>query len=303
MKYFILFTAVFSLSVQAESFNSFITGLKAELHFTNGARGMVLASKVRLTDFGPLARILSPDATATYNSRLNVISLHKDLLNKTSHGWMIKDAREIRGPQYMNVPLQTIFHEMGHAELDTMIENKLESEDLMLMHHYQHSLKDFYKKNFPSMSSFDLFHEHFSYYRSDLIDLMYAEQDRIFLQNGFNKYKKSCYLNPQLRSVLKNGISREEFIKFLFLTPGVTPFYRTLVQPQYVYVKGKDFNLKTARFNPEVVARTHDLFWAYHQHFYNFAINEKDYVNRINRSSSHRKALADCRARLWDEFR
>lgn len=303
MKYFSLFTLVFSLSAQAQSFNSFVAGLKSDLHFTNGSRAIVLASKVRLTDFGPLARILSPDATATYNSRLNVISLHKDLLSKNSSGWVIKDAREIRGAQFMTVPLQTIFHEMGHAELDTMVENKLESEDVMLMNHYDQSLKGFYKKNFPSMSAFDLFHEHFAYYRSDLIDLMYAEQDRIFLMNGFNKYKKSCYLNGYLKTALKNGISREEFTQFLSFTPQPTPFYRTLVQPQYVYVKGKDFDLKSARFNPEVVARTHDLFWAYHQAFYNFAINEKDYLNRLNKFSSHRRALAECRGRHWDEYR
>ncbi len=303
MKYLIFITALLSLSAQAQSFNSFIAGLRSELHFTNGSRASVLSSKVRLTDFGPLARVLSPDATATYNARLNVISLHKDLLTKTNSGWVIKDARIIRGPQYMNVPLQTIFHELGHAELDTMIENKLEAEDLMVMNHYNQSLKDFYKKNFPSMNSFDLFHEHFAYYRSDLIDIMYAEQDRIFMMNGFNKYKKSCYLNPMLRKVLKDGISRDEFSKFLLLSPQPGPFYRTLIQPQYIYLKGKDFNLSTARFKKEVVARTHDIFWSYHQHFYNFAINEKDYVNRINRFSAHKKALADCRGTLWDEFR
>jgi hypothetical protein len=303
MKILLIFSLVIPLSALANSMAAYIQGLKADLHFTKIERALEIDKRVRLAPFGPVARVMSPDATATYNSRLNIISLHKDLIEKRAGDWIIKDARIIRGTQFMTVPLTTIFHEMGHAELDTMIENRREIEDHMIMNHYNSQLKDFYKKNFPRFNSFDLFHEHFSYYRSDLIDFMYAEQDRIFLNNGFNKFRGSCYLNPLLREVLKKGISKEDFQKFLPLTKGETPFYRTQIKPRFVHVRGKDADLQSATFNKPVLTRTHDLFWAYHQHFYNFAINEVDYLRRLNQSSAYKKTLATCRAQLWDNNR
>lgn len=283
----------------AGAFDAFIAGLKKDYFFTNTERAIELHNHVRVTKFGPLGRVFNPDAIATYNDKLNIISLDEELLIKVGTETHIKDARLIRRADYSQVHhLSTVFHEMGHAELDTLIENQRETEDAMIHSWYKNTLKSYYKSHHPSFNPHLVFHEHFGYYRSELIDFFENEIGNVLLSNGFNKYKKSCFLNPMLRKKLADGVSLEDFQKF-FMTSETDAFYRTKVGPRFVYVKGKDIDLSTG--NKAVVDQTHNLFWSYHQKFYNFPINQKDLVARMNQNSDLSKALSECRTKIWNE--
>lgn len=302
MKNFIILVSLFlTSSLYAQAFDQFVAGLQKDYYMTRTDRGIELNHHIRVSKFGPLGRILSPDATATYNSKLNLISLQEDLLIKNGRQYSIKDARLIRGANYAQTYyLSTIFHEMGHAELDVFIENEREAEDSMLLHHYKNVLKPFYKSNFPKFNPFTIFHEHFGYYRSDLLDFLTNERGDVLLANGYNVFSKSCFLNSVLRKKLADGISLEEFQKLFVINTNAEP-YRKRVSTRYVYVKGKDIDLIQAPLAKGILEQTHTLFWAYHQAMYGFPINQKDLVNRMNATGEFKASLSECRTRFWNE--
>ena len=123
-----LVTLVSAASAFAGPFDLFLTTMKREFYFTKTSKGMQLNHTVFVTEFGPVGRVFNKDAIATYNDKINMISLDGALLD----GGMIKSAQEILGKDYNSPKISTIFHEMGHAELDTLIENDYDFEDTVL---------------------------------------------------------------------------------------------------------------------------------------------------------------------------
>ncbi len=302
-----LILAFLSLLITTLSFagpmDNFAHSLKSDYYFTKTERAIELNNHVRITKFGILGRIFSPDAAATYNDKLNVISLHADLVEKIDGVTYIKDARQIRGAQYTETQrLSTIFHEMGHAEMDVFIENGREAEDMMLMNHYKYLLKPWYKKHFPKFNPHIAFHEHFGYYRGELMDFLLGEIDTLLTNNGFNKFRNSCFKSYLLKQKLAEGATLEEF-KNLYVTDVKNDFYRTKISPHYIFVKGKDIDLRSAPDSKMMLMQTHNLFWGYHQAMYNFPMNQTDLVKRMNEKSHFKKTIADCRTKMWEEAR
>jgi hypothetical protein len=276
------------------SFDLFLPSMRQEYFFTKTQRAFELNHKVRVQELGPIGRVLSPDAIATYNGNLNIISLNQAHIT----GHVIKTAQEIMGPLGDYSKLGTIFHEMGHAEMDVFIENETTERDVLVMYHYHHKLRDFYRKHFPKFSPKTLFHEHFGYYRAELIEFLSTQMSDLLVTNGYNKFKKSCFLTPPLRKMLAENVTLEDFQK-LFVPAGDDEFFRKKIGPRFIFVKGKDIDLGSV---PEdMVRETHDLFWAYHQDFYGFPINKKELVKRMNAEGVFMKDLASCRAKLWRE--
>ncbi|MFL5786004.1 MAG: hypothetical protein ACJ76H_15400 [Bacteriovoracaceae bacterium] len=273
------------------SFDLFVPSLKQEYFFTKSDRALELDQKVRVQEFGPLGRVLSPDAVATYNGNFNTISLNKANLN----GNIIRPAQEIMGPLGDYSKLGTIFHEMGHAEMDVFIENEVADRDTVVKYHYDHKLKDFYKKYFPGFNPHTVFHEHFGYYRAELMEFLSGKMNDVLMYNGYNKFKKSCFLTPPLKKLLAENVTLEEFQKVI--PSGEIELYRTQINPRYIFVKGKDLDL--ASVPQDMIRQTHDLFWAYHQDFYGFPVSQKDLVERMNARALFKNDLANCRAKLY----
>lgn len=275
------------------SFDLFIPGLRDEYHFLRTERALELNHEIRVRPLGPISRVMSPDAIATYNGNLNTIGLNKVHLR----GNVIKPIQEIMGERMNYAPISTIFHEMGHAEMDVFIENETTEIDALLKYHYDHRLKAAYKKYLPKFNPKTVFHEHFGYYRAELIIFLSEKMNDLLTYNGYNKFKKSCFLTAPLRKMLAENVSLEDFQK-LIVPPGEDPFFRTRIGTRYVFVRGKDVDL--GLLPKEIVTQTHDLFWTYHQEFYGFPMNEKDLIGRMNARAPFKSDLAACRAKLWD---
>ncbi len=267
--------------------------LRQEYFFTKSQRAMELNQKVRVQELGPLGRVMSPDAVATYNGNLNIISLNKIHMR----GNVIKSAQEIMGPLGDYSKISTIFHEMGHAEMDVFIENQTTERDMVVKYHYDKNLKAFYKTHFPKFNPKTVFHEHFGYYRAELIEFLSGQMNDLLMTNGYNKFKKSCFLTAPLRKMLAENVSLEDFQK-LFVPAGEDEFFRKKIGPRFIFVRGKDLDLGSV---PQgMVRQTHDLFWAYHQEFYGFPMNRKDLVSRMNAEGSFMKDLSACRTKIWE---
>jgi hypothetical protein len=275
-----------------------MNSFKDDYLFTKTARAQELPNHVRITPFNWIQRRMSPDAIATYNDKLNVISLNSELLTKSQGKYVIKSTRAIEGNGNASAKISTIFHEMGHAEMDVFIENEREAVDSDINQYFKHVLKDFYKTHFKAFNPKHLFHEHFGYYRSDLVDRMDIEIEDLYLNNGFNRYQNRCFLNPVLRKLLEDGISLEDFKKFMLLTENKQ--FSKHIGPEYIYVKGKDVHLKAKNIPQQVINTTQQLFWQYHKHFYDFPSNSQELVDRMNKKSRFKDALSKCREILWN---
>lgn len=286
------------VAIAANSTEAFIQGLQQDLLFTRFNRTVELSGSISVAPFNAFDRWMSPDAIAVYNGTLNMIKIDENDLVKSGRSYAIKDARVIRGNQFSIGKVTTIFHELGHAELDIFIENKVHPIDQKVMGYYERTMKPFYQRNF-SGNPHTIFHEHFSYYRTDLIEFMYEQQNQILLNNGFNKYKNSCFLSLQLKKRLKDGISLEEFKKFQ-TSEKSDESYAEKVGPRFVFVRGKDYDLAKPANSKEILNGVHQLFWEYHQVHYGFPANEKEYVAKMNLRSSFREQLASCREELWN---
>jgi hypothetical protein len=304
MKNLLLALVILCLSplATAQVFDAYLRGLQADLLFDKTDVGRVLERRVSVIRFNALNRAINPDAEATYHPIFKQINLHDDLLMPNSRPTSIRDARLIRGPQFQYVPLATIFHEMGHAELDTIIEKGDRLIDHVMRDTYSRFLRSFYRETFGVLRPYTIFHEHFAYYRSDLIDFLYGEVMDIFFLNGYNVHRNGCFLSRPLRAMLEAGVELEEFKKWHSFTPKENDaFYRTRVSPRYIFVRSNSYDLHEGQDYQRVLNHAHSVFWAYHQEVYGFPINRADFVKRMNESQSYRQRLS-CREQLYNDF-
>lgn len=293
-------TLLFSLTSFAGSFDVFMDSLKTEYFIHRTTRGKELHHHVKVTPFNWIMRRLSPDAVATYNDKLNLISLNDALLVKLDGNHNVRSVREIEGENFAYYKVSTVFHEMGHAELDVFIENNRENSDEELNNYYKHIMKDFYKTHFRGTNPHLMFHEHFGYYRGDLVELIAGEIQTILIQNGFNRIKNSCFATTALKKLVKDGIQLEDFKKFLLLDEGKS--YKDQVSPDYIFIKGKDIHLKAQNVPLAGIKSLESMFWNYHQAHYDFPVNRAELTNRMNQTSRHRLKLEQCREKLWNEL-
>src|SRR5690554_5973418 len=170
---------IFAFGSYAATYDAFVDSLREEYFINLTERGKELHRHTRVKPFNWIMRRLNPDAVATYNDKLNTISLNQDYLTKAGGSWRIKSVVQIEGSQRSFYKTSTIFHEMGHAEMDVFVENEREPEDRDLYQYYRYVLQNFYKKSFPKFRSKHLFHEHFGYYRSELIEKIAGEVDNV----------------------------------------------------------------------------------------------------------------------------
>lgn len=290
-----LVTLAAATSAFAGPFDLFLSTMKREFYFTKTSKGLQLNHTVFVTEFGPIGRVFNRDAAATYNDKINMISLDGAYLD----GGMIRSAREIMGKDFNTSKISTIFHEMGHAELDTLIENDFDLEDTVLKSYYQNVLKNVYKTYFPKFSTKMLFHEHFGYYRGELIDFIGGEINQVLTDNGYNRFANRCFLSMNLKQKLKEGVSLDEYQKLMNFQ-SKDEFYRLKIGPQYIFVRGTDIDLSKAP--KHLIMQAHLMFWSYHQGGYNFPITRSDLIKRMNQSNPYKQTITQCRTKQWNEY-
>lgn len=296
MKGFIFILCCLSFSAYASSFDAFYQGLQKAFYLKNIDRGLETSQHVRLTKFGPIGRVFSPDASATYNDKTNTISLDSSLIIRRNNEKQIEDARVILTPNYSGFStVATIFHELAHAEVDIFVENEKKLTDLTLKNFYKTKLRPLYRKYFKGINPWTAFHEHFAYYRTDLIETMSMDMMDLYMDIGWHPQRNTCYLTPPLKKLLANGATLEEFLK---LQTTRTRSY-SFVTPGYIFVRGKDLNLDSVKgADAQVLKEAHALFWSYHLEFYGMPRNITEVINHMDNDSRF-KALKKCREDLY----
>ncbi len=244
-------------------------------------------------------------AEASYNPLLNTIFLKSENLIQTGlMSYNVKSITLLKSEQPLAYPgkISTIFHELGHSEMDQFILNGITSEDRMMLQLYKNEFVPWVKKNYPSLNPKTLFQEVYGYYRGNIIETLFADKSNIEILNGYNIYQHRCFLSFYLKKVI-GTLSREEFSQFLFPEndPTWEEKYRNRVLPRYVFIEGKDIDLMKNPSDPfkETWKR---VFWYYFSINYHSPSNTRELALHFREHSPDRNFIKECRNKMWDEF-
>ncbi|ATH06425.1 hypothetical protein BIY24_00250 [Halobacteriovorax marinus] len=272
---------------------SFSKSLEDRLGISS-ARVLEVGDKIRIK-FGKFSR--GSTAAASYNPIFNTIKFNKDLQSIRTK--KLKTISELRkeSPYSYQVSLATIFHELGHAELDTIIEESKTGIDRDLYNTLNDEVEPWFKRNFPRIKSWDGVHELYGYYRTSVIEILFQEIDSILLQNGINQYQSRCFLPQRLKELIKTQ-SREEFSNLQVLSNDNSSLDEK-VSVQYIFIRGRDYNLADAR---EVFKkRWFQAMWKHLQKVYDLPTNKTDLLEHLN-NWSELEFISSCRQKLWDDY-
>ncbi|RPJ66235.1 MAG: hypothetical protein EHM20_17510 [Alphaproteobacteria bacterium] len=244
-------------------------------------------------------------AEASYHPLLNTIFLKTENLIQT--GFMSYNVKSItllksEQPLVYPVKISTIFHELGHSEMDQFILNGITSEDRMILQLYKNEFVPWSKKNYPGVNPKTLFQEVYGYYRGNIIETLFADKTNIEILNGYNIYQHRCFLSFYLKKVI-GTLSREEFGQILFPVndPSWEEKYRNRVLPRYVFIEGKDIDLMKNPNDPFKDSWKRAL-WYYFSVNYHPPTNTRELAMFYKDNHTDRNFIKECRNKMWDEF-
>lgn len=259
MNKFILLTILFfSITTHASKFTHFSNQLEKRLLIDLSHLELV-EDRIKIRKPNALERwwMNKSGAEATYNDKTNVVVLRE----KNFRNNRIVARNDFSGNQkYTFIVLaSTIFHEMAHADYDTVIR----SED--------HSIKNvlwnigrWFKSNTRFNSKIGA-HEFFGYTAGDILIGIDSEVSDLLLQHRIHPQTLECFGRSGEFDEFKLR-SEKDFIKSF--TPG------------YVFIKGKSVDLEKLKF-PYLYRKQ---VYSYFSKRYNFPENRKELVDILNNS-------------------
>lgn len=244
-------------------------------------------------------------AEASYNPVINTIFLKREnLISKGKLTYYVKSITALKNDQPLAYPVKisTIFHELGHSEMDQFILRGATSEDRILVNIYKNEFTPWVKRNYPGVNPKTLFHEIYGYYRGNVIETLFADKLNIESLNGFNIFQLKCFKSNYLKRVV-GTLSREEFSQLLYPEnePTWEEKYRDRFMPRYVFIRGKDIDLMKNVNDPfkEVWKKA---FWYQFSVNYRAPSNMRELALHLRAHHEHLNLISNCRTKMWDEF-
>jgi hypothetical protein len=244
-------------------------------------------------------------AEASYNPLLNTIFLKKENLNSTGIiSYNVKSITEMKTaePMTYSVKVGTIFHELGHSEMDQFILKGITAEDRMLLNLYKTEFIPWVKKNYPGVNPKTLFQEFYGYYRGDAIETYFQDKSTIESFNGYNIYQHRCFNTMNMKKLV-SILSREEFSE-LFIPenePTWKESYGIKFFPRYVFIQGKDVDLMKNPTDP-FKETWKKAFWSYFVANYHAPKNMEELALYFRKHHDDRNFIKNCRNKIWDEY-
>lgn len=247
------------------------------------------------------AQILpSSTAEASYNPLLNTIFLKRE--NLTSRNY-VKSISALRAdePVVYSVKVGTIFHELGHAEMDQFVLNDITIDDRALHFVFVNEIKPWVKTNYAGVNPKTLFQEVYGYYRGDIIEVFFNDKASIEIFNGWNSYQRRCFATPYLKTAMMN-YTREQFGEILFPENEKTweEKYSDRFMPRYVFIQGNEVDLMK---NPGAPFKEQwkKAIWSYVKQNYHLPANMRELAVFFKANHEDRFALKECRNKMWDD--
>ncbi|PCJ16362.1 MAG: hypothetical protein COB02_16500 [Candidatus Cloacimonadota bacterium] len=244
--------------------------------------------------------IINASAEATYNDILNILEVKKELyIFKNGKGTLMSLNQLKKKYQYAyTVKVDTIFHEMAHAEMDKFIEEGKTPQDKKLYNVLKNEVKPWIKRNSKRSSSIGIFELH-GYFIGQIIETMFADIGDIYLFNGINIYQSKFFAGRNIKKKATE-LSLEEFIKLLIPKRRAKKLYRDRIEVGYVWVKGKEIELKGSSKDP-FKKEWFQAIWDHFEYFYNPPTNIQELTQHLAKDFPLKEKLIEYRKKLHEE--
>jgi hypothetical protein len=258
-----------------------------------------------VTHFAPQI-ISNPNAEASYNPRLNTIFLKKEnLIYQGEMTFKVKSITQLKSNEPLIYPIKvaTIFHELGHSEMEQFILKGLTSEDRILSNIFKNEFTPWVKKNYPGVNAKYFFQEIYGYYRSNVIETLFQDKTTIEIYNGWNRYKHHCFNSPMITNLAKT-LSRKDFGVILF-PENISNWeeaYMNKFLPDIIFINGKDLDLMKNINNDPFKESWKKAFWDYFSNNYQGPANMRELATYFKTHHENRGEILKCRNELWDRL-
>lgn len=196
-------------------------------------------------------------AEATYNDKTNVIVLRKKNFVKNR---IISRSDLDESKKYSFIVLaSTIFHELAHADFDTVISNDKSPINKTLF-----DIQKWFKRN-VNLNSKIAAHEFFGYSAGESLMGLDNEISDILLQHRINPQTLKCFGRSAHAKEFSLS-SEKNYIDFF--------------TPDFIFIKGKDLDLRKIKF-PYIFRKE---VYSYFSKRYNFPSSRRELIDILNKS-------------------
>jgi len=256
--------------------------------------------------------IINNTAAATYNGVINTIELEKAATIRDGEKNRLRTLEELKensGHAYPSM-VSTIFHELGHAEYDTLIEEGATPQDRTLHSVMENEIRPWLKENYPHLkrSFFPnkvsiALSELYGYYRTDIIERYFEDMDDIFLYNGYNRYNESCFKRHKKLEAMALNMELEDFQKLLVPDSDKARIpFRDRVVVNQIWIQGGEVDLLKPKNSP-FKKQWYYAIWDHFAHFYNPPQNTAEFVVHLQNRHPAMNQLKECRTTMWNSVR
>ncbi len=300
---FFLLSSLFTLSAHAQKFDDYLLSIEKSLPIhTQKLRQIINSTRTRLAHPSHLQKwgIINSTAVASYNGILNTIIIDPELTidvnpKNPKEGRRAKTWFEMQAehPLTFSVPLTTLFHELSHAEFEGLKKSSNPIDNSI--HQFLNTeFKNYMETHHPHFNFFErhvAVSELYAYYQGDFLFRLMEDIDDILIDNGYNKFKKSCWIYPHLLKSFENRPL--EYRNLYVLNRPDFEYINTPLPTLYVFGKDLDVDSK----NP-IYSQLQKALWVHFSRNFKLPQSKSALVNWINTQPQYLKLIAPCRTSL-----
>jgi hypothetical protein len=304
MRILILLLFVVSIHADRRNVELFAQSMEKEFGF-NMNRFMDVSSKIKFGTESLLKQwgVINNYAEASYNDALNILEVKKELNKKVSFmKGRILTVSELKAAFKFayTVKIDTIFHEMAHAEMDVFIEEKETPEDKKLYNILKNEVKPWFKKHFKASSKICFWEVH-GYFVGQVIETLYSDMGDIAMYNGINQFQNKGF--PA--KFVKDNAATMDLNEFQKFHPPVSHRnfgvdYRDRIKVPTVWVRGKTIDISSIKDDP-FKDEWYQALWDHFAFHFDPPKNISELTEQMNKYHSCLEVLKQYRKQYWEE--
>lgn len=224
-------------------------------------------------------------AEATYNDITNTIILKDEYFVGDNSNYRVIGLNDLKDNEKYRYFLfaSTTLHELSHADFDVTIE----SSNKEIRHLLENKIKPWFASKFPGYNSKIATHELFGYTAGDGVFQIYQKISDVMINHGIKYPSMECFPQKALeRIALRLDLAKS--LEFKMISENAD-FYKSII-PDFVFVKGKELDLRNAKFPDEFKQNLYDYFVTTYQ----FPLDGQALIDKLNNHELFYTTLEKC---------